>query len=348
MNTNRDEAFQVWLKSLFLAQNNVEQSYSIEALTGDAGFRKYFRIKTNNRTYIGVDAEPTKSNNPAFIQISKAILNSGVNAPEVIYQDDQQGFFCLTDFGDRLLSDAVTNDNMYSLYENAIDALIELLSIERIADYPLPIYDDKFVATELSIFPEWLLKEHLNISLDNVEKEQLRACFKLLIDNATEQPRYFMHRDYHSRNLMLVGDDLNKHEIGVIDFQDAVSGPITYDIVSLLRDCYIKWPSVNVETMFSYFKKSVSQRFNLNISEAQWQRWFDLMGIQRHIKASGIFARLNHRDNKSGYLADIPLTLTYIVEISEKYPELNFLRSLILNKVLPALNKLDQTQGKHK
>lgn len=345
MNTNRDEAFQVWLKSLFLAHNNAAQSYSVEALTGDAGFRKYFRIKTNNLTYIGVDAEPTKSNNLAFIQISKTIINRGINAPEVIYQDEQQGFFCLTDFGDCLLSDVVNNDNMYSLYKNAIDALIELLSIEKVTDYPLPIYDDKFVATELAIFSDWLLVEHLNITLDNLEKEQLKACFKLLIDNAAEQPRYFMHRDYHSRNLMIVKGDVNKHGIGVIDFQDAVSGPITYDIVSLLRDCYIKWPSVNVETMFSYFIESVSQRFNLNITEAQWQRWFDLMGIQRHVKASGIFARLHHRDNKNGYLADIPLTLSYIVEVCVKYPELEFLHSLILNTVFPALNKLKE--GEH-
>lgn len=335
MTHQRGDSFQSWLKSQFSGQ-----VFTIEPLTGDAGFRRYYRLKFTNHTLIAVDAPPDKSNNLAFICIAKQFALHGVIAPQVIAQNIEQGFFCITDLGNTLLSDVVTTDNMLAYYQKAIDNLLTLISIKQVAGYDLPAYDADFVALELAIFPDWLLNEHLAITLTKTEQQQLTECFNLLIENAISQPTVFMHRDYHSRNIMLTP----QAEIAVIDFQDAVHGPITYDIVSLLRDCYLRWPDDLVNRLFSYFKTKVGQQLHLDIDESSWQTWFDLMGLQRHIKASGIFARLHHRDNKPGYLADIPLTLSYIVDISKKYPALAFLQQLIEQRVLPAyFEKAKQT-----
>ena len=204
--------------------------------------------------------------------------------------------------------------------------------------YQLPDYDDVFVALELNIFSEWLVEKHLSIELSVEEKAQLEQCFSVLIDNVAQQPKAFMHRDYHSRNLLLSNEN-----IAVIDFQDAVFGPITYDIVSLLRDCYQRLPQADVEQLFNYFTQLLTEQFPDKrygeIDGETWQRWFDLMGLQRHIKASGIFARLYHRDNKPGYLPDIPLTLDYIVEVAKKYPELSYLSELVTAKIQPVISQ---------
>lgn len=327
MTHQRGDSFQSWLKSQFSGQ-----VFTIESLTGDAGFRRYYRLQFTNHTLIAVDAPPDKSNNTAFICIAKQLALHGVIAPKVIVQDIEQGFFCLTDLGNILLSDVVTRDNMLPYYQKAIDNLLTFISIKQVADYKLPDYDADFVALELAIFSDWLLNQHLSLTLTNTEQQQLTECFNILIDNAIKQPSVFMHRDYHSRNIMLTPQD----EIAVIDFQDAVHGPVTYDVVSLLRDCYLRWPDDLVNQLFSYFKTKVSQQLHLDIDDSTWQTWFDLMGLQRHIKASGIFARLYHRDHKDGYLGDIPLTLSYIIDISKKYPKLAFLQQFTEQKVLPA------------
>ncbi len=201
---------------------------------------------------------------------------------------------------------------------------------------------------ELNIFTEWLIAEHLALILTDDEKVQLAACFEHLIDSALEQPQVVMHRDYHSRNIMLLqsneGNKRNKEvKLGIIDFQDAVIGPITYDIVSLLRDCYVRWPDALIEPLYKEFCRKITDKTSGVIKKSdtadneKWQKWFDFMGLQRHIKASGIFARLHHRDEKNSYLKDIPLTLSYIQDISALYPELAFLNTLIKNKIIPAL-----------
>ena len=343
MHTHLNSTFQSWLNLQF-----PERNFSVDPLTGDAGFRRYYRLKFSDRSIIAVDAPPDKSNNVAFVAIAQALSAKSVKVPEVLRQNIQQGFFCLSDFGCTLLSDKLTADNMKVHYKNAIDQLLLLMPLTSgdISNYQLPVYNADFVALELAIFPQWLLSEHLHINLTDAEKSQLSACFDVLIANVLAQPSCFMHRDYHSRNLMLLADD----SIGVIDFQDAVQGPLTYDIVSLLRDCYVCWPEQDVAELFQYFKQQASslKLFSANelaVDNDQWQRWFDLMGIQRHIKASGIFARLHHRDGKNGYLADIPLTLSYLVDVTEKYPELKFLRDLVINTVLPALENKIAQQG---
>ncbi|WP_083690024.1 phosphotransferase [Colwellia sp. UCD-KL20] len=329
----------------WLCNNFDVNSIKLDSLTGDAGFRKYYRFTMNNKSYIAVDAIPAMSNNLAFVEIQK-VLQEVINVPEIIFSDLDLGFFCLSDFGNDLFSDTLTLDNMQSSYQKAINILPQIAYAQLPQNYSLPQYDAKFVNVECHIFTEWLLGVHLNITLNEQEKAQLQTCFNILVDNALEQPQVIMHRDYHSRNLMLIppekANKLNTNqgviEIGVIDFQDAVIGPITYDIVSLLRDCYVKWPDAKVKDLFYYFCHLIDADNKYpDVTQEQWFRWFDLMGMQRHVKASGIFARLYHRDHKNGYLKDIPLTLSYIVDVSAQYPELSFLHDLVLDKVMPQL-----------
>lgn len=348
-----NNALITWLQSLYQGQQ-----FSLTSLVGDAGFRRYYRLVLTSENhgqsrFIVVDAPPEKSNNQAFVNIANTLLKHHVLVPEILHYQPSAGFFVLTDLGSTHLSDVLLLEKAQSqalnkaavclYYQRAIDNLIKIANITQLDDHPLPEYDADFVELELSIFTEWLLHKHLAITLTADEERQLAHCFKLLIANVLAQPQCFMHRDYHSRNLMLKDD-----EIAVIDFQDAVKGPITYDIVSLLRDCYIKWPQEIVIELFNYFKQQLMQQPNRQFGECcfddnTWQRWFDLMGLQRHIKASGIFARLYHRDGKSGYLHDIPLTLSYIIDVAKHYPELSFLADVVANKVLPALTKKNES-----
>jgi len=307
-----------------------DESIDLIAMSGDAGFRRYFRFTTNNQSFIAVDSPPDKCNNEAFEFIQQRFLAAELCVPEIHAYEQQQGFFWLADLGDDLLADQLNESNMQLCYQQAISLLPR---ISQLPTQGLPVYDQAFVQLELSIFTEWLLEYHLDIHISVTDIQQLQACFDLLIANALEQPQVVMHRDFHSRNLMCVDDQL-----AVIDFQDAVVGPITYDIVSLLRDCYIKWPNEKVMLLLQEYIAVMNQQLSLKAySQEQWQRWFDLMGLQRHIKASGIFARLHHRDGKSGYLADIPLTLSYIVDISANYSELSFLHDLVKIKVMPKM-----------
>ncbi|NQY62845.1 MAG: phosphotransferase [Alteromonadaceae bacterium] len=322
-------------------------SLELTPITGDAGFRCYSRFSIENETFIAVDAPGDKSNNQGFLAIQAAFLKKGLSVPKILAKDLQQGFFCLSDFGDQLFSDTLTSSTMNHQYKRAIDLLPLISSVQVDDSYDLPLYDRQFIITELEIFVDWLLAEHLAIQLNHQDKQSLTRCFDILVESAVQQPQVFMHRDYHSRNIMMLADG----DLGIIDFQDAVSGPITYDIVSLLRDCYIRWPDAEIKSLFAYFCQLMTQchhsekqpfkTYDLQaFSELKWQQWFDLMGLQRHIKAAGIFARLNYRDNKNGYLKDIPLTLAYIRDISTLYPELSFLHELVKDKVLPALEKL--------
>ena len=314
----------------------------LASLTGDAGFRRYFRfqIEVSNPTklhsYIAVDAPNAGCNNPAFLAIQQLLKTNHINVPNIIAENLTQGFFCLTDLGDQLLATNLTPNNVALYYQQALTVSLNIAQIKPNKTLAIPIFDASFVQRELTIFVEWLLDQHLKITLSVAQQQQLQRCFELLINNIIEQPQVFMHRDFHSRNIMLT-----EGQLAVLDFQDAVIGPITYDVVSLLRDCYVRWPAPLVSSLFNSHYQQLSARFALpDISHAQWQRWFDLTGLQRHIKAAGIFARLFHRDGKSQYLADIPLTLQYIVDISAQYPELSFIHQLVIEQVIPALPSL--------
>ncbi|OKY26103.1 aminoglycoside phosphotransferase family protein [Thalassotalea sp. PP2-459] len=312
----------------WLAEKHKSNQVTLQPLTGDAGFRRYFRFQLNEQSFIAVDSPTQYCNNKAFVQMSKRLVQADILQPEIFYHDNEKGFFCLMDLGDILLADVLSPDTVIEYYQRAIDLLpvIAMLPQEN-----LPHYDADFVRMELDIFTQWLLKEHLDITLSPEERQSLATCFDCLIDNVLAQPQVVMHRDFHSRNLMCY-----QQQLAVIDFQDAVIGPVTYDVVSLLRDCYVKWSDDVVEQALKYFIAHYGKQLTgENISTAQWRRWFDLMGIQRHVKAAGIFARLKHRDGKPSYVKDIPLTLHYIVDVCQHYPELASLKQLVIDKVLP-------------
>ena len=332
MSNLRTTALLHWLKSHFSLEN-----ITLIPLTGDAGFRRYFRFDYQNQSYIAVDAPVKFSNNQAFVDVQEILQGVGVNVPNILAVDLNQGFLCLSDFGQTVLSDRLTNENMAQYYAQAIVELNKMLKCKTALVAELPQYDEKFIKTELAIFSEWLLEKHLGIYLTDDEQSALNECFEILISAIVEQPKTFMHRDYHSRNIML----LDNSELGIIDFQDAVQGPIIYDLVSLLRDCYVRWPNELITPLMEVYRQQVENSFpEDNLTKEKWQYWFDLTGLQRHIKASGIFARLHHRDNKSGYLADIPLTLGYIQDVSAQYDKLSFLHELVTQRVIPAVNKL--------
>ncbi|WP_440876197.1 aminoglycoside phosphotransferase family protein [Thalassotalea sp. PLHSN55] len=333
----RFTALNHWLSGYF-----TEHAIELEPLSGDAGFRCYYRFSYQEKSYIAVDALPKTSNNHGFVEVAKALEKRGIKVPSLVHYDLSLGFFCLEDLGEILFADALSASSMVTLYQQAIDLLPSIAQCSVSDRYNLPAYDKKFIEFELSIFSEWLLAQHLNIHLSESQQIQLTQCFDYLVENALAQPQVFMHRDYHSRNIMICDQQGSNGQqtLAIIDFQDAVQGPITYDIVSLLRDCYYQLPDEKVSQLLRYFCQQISKQLPLaDISEQTWQTWFDLMGLQRHIKASGIFARLYHRDNKTGYLKDIPLTLEYIIKVSANYPKLSFLNELVQQQVLPKVLK---------
>lgn len=313
----------------------------IVPITNDASFRRYFRITVAEHSYIAMDAPPDKENCLPFIDIAQRLRASGLNAPDILAKHLGQGFLLLTDLGSQLYLPILTrgDENLENgqwsqeaeqLYEDALIALVNMQV--RTRSEGLPPYDQRLLQVEMELFTNWLVAKHLQISLSPPELANLQTCFELLSDNALSQPQVFVHRDYHSRNLMVV----NGHNPGILDFQDAVKGAITYDLVSLLRDCYVAWPLERVRGWARRYYTFAQQAGILtDVTEDTFFRWFDWMGIQRHLKASGIFARLWHRDGKSGYLKDIPRTLHYIVQVGQHYAELTPLTHFVSEQVLP-------------
>ncbi|WP_456376993.1 aminoglycoside phosphotransferase family protein [Thiolapillus sp.] len=307
--------------------------FTLKPASEDASFRRYFRIfLPDGDTRIVMDAPPEKEDCSAYIDITQRLRRTGVHAPVIHARDLQQGFLLLEDLGTQSYLDALNADSVDRLYG---DALAALMTMQACVDPGgLPDYDRDLLLQEMSLFPQWLLHRHLGLDLSGAEQNMLDEVFAVLTDASLEQPRVFVHRDYHSRNLMAGA----AHPPGVIDFQDAVRGPATYDLVSLLRDCYIRWPAPRVdEWAWGYFQLCVQSGVLQDQHESRFLRWFDLMGAQRHLKAAGIFARLAHRDGKTGYLADIPRTLGYIVELASRRQELVPLAEFIDTRVLPGL-----------
>ncbi|MCH1919128.1 phosphotransferase [Shewanella sp. A3A] len=304
----------------------------LNLISGDASFRRYFRVQQGQQHYIVADSPPQKVDNQPFIALANAYLAAGIKVPNIVAVNQQQGFILQQDCGDTQLLSLLNEQNVSHWYQQALAILPKIATVTASDIGPLPDYDAAFVERELAIFPEWLLNEHWHISLSARDQQMLQQSFALLVDNALAQPKVGMHRDFHSRNLMVMDG-----ELAVIDFQDAVLGPITYDAVSLLRDCYVRWPDAIVDTLLVHFYQQcvAQQQLSAAVSLTQFRRWFDLMGLQRHIKAAGIFARLLHRDGKSGYIKDIPLTLQYIVDICRRYPELQALGDWVDEQLLP-------------
>ncbi len=305
-----------------------EEPYRIAPASADASFRRYFRVVFENiaSTLIVMDAPPDKEDSAPFVAIARTLRNCGLQAPELFSVDLEQGFILLGDLGSTPYLEMLDGDQVDTLYTDAMEALLQLQRYWPASEHPLPEYDRALLMREMALFPQWYLQCHRDYPLEGEGQEVLQQQFELLATTALEQPRVAVHRDYHSRNLMVTETD----NPGVIDFQDAVRGPITYDLVSLLRDCYIRWPQQDIERWVGYYHTQLQQRGILaaEIDQTQFTRWFDWMGVQRHLKAIGIFARLNHRDGKPGYLNDIPRTLQYVVEVTARYPELEPLHQL--------------------
>ena len=307
--------------------------YTLNPASSDASFRRYFRVVHDGETFIVMDAPPQREDSRPFLTVSRLLFDAGLNVPEVIDVDLAQGFLLLSDLGSESYLDALGTDTCDRLYG---DALAALAMIQTCSTVDLPLYDHALLVNEMQLFREWLLGRHLDVAVTFTHHQMLDEVFELLAENALTQPRVCVHRDYHSRNLMVTP----QNNPGILDFQDAVLGPVTYDLVSLLRDCYISWSREQVEQWALGYQQLALQTGILREQDEdpeQFMRWFDLMGVQRHLKAAGIFARLNHRDGKPGYLGDIPRTLGYVVEVCSRYERLNGLGELVEERVLRAL-----------
>lgn len=309
-------------------------TFSIEPASSDASFRQYFRVTENGTSYIVMDAPPDKEDSRPFVKIAGLFLNAGVNVPRVIEADLEQGYLLLSDLGNTQYLQSLVPDMADQLYLDAFQALHRIQTNVPVPDNDIPPYDDALLMREMELFREWFLIKYLNLEISAEIDEVIDTAFSFLSRSALEQPVVCVHRDYHSRNLMLTSGN----NPGVLDFQDAVAGPITYDLVSLLRDCYIAWPRPQVEEWVKeYFRKYLGKNSGYEFDDKQFLEWFNLMGIQRHLKAIGIFSRLNIRDSKPGYLDDIPRTLNYILEVAPGYAELSGFHLLLRDKVRPEL-----------
>lgn len=317
----RLHALQKWLQLVL-----DEPIQDIQVASADASFRRYFRIFVAGGSYIAMDAPPDKENIAPFVQIAQCFLKFGLNVPKIYQQNAEKGFLLLSDLGDKVYLKHLRADNVEKLYSDAMDALLLLQQATSLNTNFLPEYDAVLLRNELELFRNCYLVQHLQLKLEKEQNLALDQVFDALIQSALAQPRVFVHRDYHSRNLMLLSD----HNPGILDFQDAVLGPVTYDLVSLLRDCYISWPKEQVERwVLAFRERAKEQNLPVGANDAEFLHWFDLMGVQRHLKAIGIFARLQHRDGKSGYLGDIPRTMSYAKEVSARYNVLQPLLKVI-------------------
>jgi aminoglycoside/choline kinase family phosphotransferase len=299
----------------------------------DASFRRYFRVHAEPDDYIVMDAPPGQEDCTPFIRVAGYLEAMQLNAPRIIEANIDDGFLLLSDLGTRQYLDELRRDPEAAqrLYPEALAALGALQRSGTAYQSLLPPYDEKLLRFELSLFHDWLCGTHLGITLTYDDELAWQECCNMLVANALDQPQVFVHRDYHSRNLMCT----EENNPGILDFQDAVEGPLTYDLASLLKDCYVTWPVDQVWEWALDFYNGLDESLRERIDEKQFRRYFELMGVQRHLKVAGIFARLHHRDDKSRFLADIPRTLSYIVELGPRYDELGFLIAFIEQHVLP-------------
>ncbi len=311
-----------WIREVF-----GDVQYTLEQASEDASFRRYFRVLSDHWRYIAVDAPPEKESNEAFVEVTHLLEAEGLPVPHIHYSFLDSGYFLLDDFGNTLFLDILDAENVDRLYGNALDALTVM---QQIPAHSLPRYSQELLLQEMELFQQWFLAKLLDKKLSESTEKMLHNVFAQLKQNALVQPQVFVHRDYHSRNLMKIDADWP----GIIDYQDAVCGPVTYDAVSLLRDCYIQWSPDRVKAWaLEYKKRLMETNMACDVSDETFLKWFDLMGIQRHLKAIGIFARLSLRDKKTGYLKDIPRTLGYVKSVAPNYPETQKLAEFISDEV---------------
>ena len=288
---------------------------TIERASNDASFRSYWRARSAGRSWVLMDAPPDKEDIRPWLDVASRLSRAGVHVPDIQAADAVRGFVLMEDMGDRLLLPELNESTADRLYGDAMRALLHMQLKGDTAG--LPAYDEARLVAEMELMPEWLIQRHLGITPECEEWDVIESAFRALETSARAQPQAFVHRDYHSRNLLVTGRD----DPGVIDFQDAVRGPVTYDLVSLLRDCYIAWPQSRVEAWVEQYRQQLAGAGIAVPEAAAFLRAFDLMGLQRHIKVLGIFCRLWYRDGKAGYLQDLPLVWQYTRDVGRRHPE---------------------------
>lgn len=312
-----------WLAGLF-----GNTGFQLTTASADASFRRYYRVEHAERTFIVMDAPPEREDCRPFVMIARALAGHDVRVPRIHATDLAKGLLLIEDFGDRHYLGVARADPeaVVALYDEAIAALLHLQQVQL--GSLLPAYDRALLETEMALFEDWFLERLLGIAPTPAEREILRGAEACLVTTALEQPRVTVHRDYHSRNLMV----LPTGGPGILDFQDALHGPLCYDLVSLLRDCYIRLPAEQIEAWLVGYRSKVIERGLMpgSVDMATLRRWFDWMGMQRHLKAIGIFARLKVRDGKPGYIADIPRTLGYVIDVAGRYETFTALREWLL------------------
>ena len=301
--------------------------------SSDASFRSYWRTVGATPERIVMDAPPNREDLGPWLDVAERLQRAGLNAPRVLAQDLDSGLLLISDLGNALLMPALNPASVEHNYAEAMRAVLTMQTAIDASD--LPAYDETRLVTEMELLPTWFLQRHLGLDVACEQWDVIELAFRTLVSNAHAQPQRFVHRDFHSRNLMLT-----ERGLSIIDFQDAVRGPITYDLVSLLRDCYIEWPRSQVEAWVEAYRQQAVKANLTAADRAHFLRWFDLMGLQRHIKVLGIFCRLWYRDGKAGYLGDLPMVWRYTRDVGRRYPEITPLIELIEN----AIGQRDITQ----
>ncbi len=323
---NRQQQLETWLSTALKSAK-----FTLTTASADASFRRYFRVHVADKTLIAMDAPPTHESCAPFVQVAQLLAEAGLNAPKVLAQDLAQGFLLLSDLGDDTYLSKLNDKTAPELYKNATDALIKMQGISVTG--VLPNYDAAMLGREMQLFPDWYVTQHLKTTLTPEQQVVLNNTFKLLSENILAQGQVFVHRDYHSRNLMLTAEN----NPGILDFQDAVYGAISYDLVSLLKDAYIGWDEEQViDWAVRYWQPAKKAGLPIPDDFSEFYRDFEWMGAQRHIKVLGIFARLSHRDGKHSYLNDMPIVMAYLRKVCERYVE--------LRPMLRLLNQLEQSQ----
>ena len=324
MKTQREQIIHTWITSVLDSDQ-----FEINFLPGDASFRRYARIKLNNKTFMLMDAPPEKEDCVPFVTIDQFFDTHGVRVPHIVAKDLQQGFLLLEDFGDVLLSTLLNDDTVDVYYAQSFKQLIELQAIDGMKQFPEYSYEK--LLSEMQLLTDWMLPS-LHIEPSKEEQALIKRTFAILANAALAQPQVIVHRDFHSRNLMKIEGET---ELGVIDFQDAVIGADTYDLISITRDAYVQWNADQVYAWFKVFYDLLPETAKQDRDFEQFKRDADLMAIQRHIKILGIFVRLFERDGKTGYLKDLPRVMWYLLEESKPYAELQPFMQFIHAKVMP-------------
>lgn len=331
---HREQSIQLWVQ-----QQVQNQNFQIKYLAGDASFRRYARIYCDDKTYMLMDAPPEKEDCTPFVQIASYFAQHVVRVPHIVAQDLTQGFLLLEDFGDYLLSDALTMQTVDQYYLQAFQQIIHLQTI-HIDPAIIPQYSPEKLLQEMQLFDQWMLPA-LNIEVTTSIKQLLDNSYQWIIYNLQQQPQVIVHRDYHSRNLMILDEEV---ALGIIDFQDAVVGPDSYDLISIIRDAYVQWLPEQVEQWIEQFYALLPDAAKQNRDLTQFKLDVEVMSIQRHLKILGIFVRLFQRDGKSGYLKDLPRVMWYLRQELRNCPELSALYQFIEHEVMP---KFRQTYGEY-